>query len=208
MHYSPQKLERVVGGRVLQWLPHPSKEFSGKFAQRSLDVLSDWAPGPPPMKISEIFRHCGANYRADKLMWQLQTRLSHFSLEDTSPVCKFQKMYSQGVLWEDVPALQGYSQGVLWEDVPALQGYYQGVLWEDVPALPRYLLEYTWTHFQKGRTQNLFSNQNITPDYKESLATWIYCRIRPIHQGTLFPAPIRSTSLLPVSCAPIVSNSW
>ena len=91
VHYSPPKeLERVVGGRVLQWLPHPSKEFSGKFAQRSLDVLSDWAPGPPPMKISEIFRHCGANYRADKLMWQLQTRLSQYSLEDTSPVCKFQ----------------------------------------------------------------------------------------------------------------------
>ena len=74
-------------------------------------------------------------------------------------------MYSQGVLWEDVPALQRYSQGVLWEDVPALQGYFQGVLWEDVPALPEYLLEYTWTHFQKERTQNLFSTQNITPDY-------------------------------------------
>ena len=117
-------------------------------------------------------------------------------------------MYSQGVLWEDVPALQRYSQGVLWEDVPALQGYFQGVLWEDVPALPEYLLEYTWTHFWKERTPKLFSTQNITPNYNESLATWIYCRIRPIHQGTLFPAPVRSTSLLPVSCAPIVSNSW
>jgi hypothetical protein len=51
-------------------------------------------------------------------------------------------MYSQGVLWEDVPALQRYSQGVLWEDVPVLQGYFQGVLGEDVPALPEYLLEY------------------------------------------------------------------
>ena len=112
--------------------------------------------------------NCGAYYCTpaffNMIRKSLQIRVTR-GREDPGPVCMF----------------QNNSPRINLDPFPECKSTINLLLWEN--------------------TENLFSFQNITPDHgaphpeyqptiMKANTTWKYCRVRSIHQGTLFPAPI------------------